>query len=73
MEVRLYLLYNRLAIRELLKYEYDLDHTVKEAIENINRVKGVGTVAQPTAMSGTQSSKGALEKSIETLSSTLLD
>ncbi|KAI1703227.1 histone-lysine N-methyltransferase SETMAR [Ditylenchus destructor] len=36
-------------ISELLKYEYELGHTVKEAIENINRAKGAGTVAQCTA------------------------
>ncbi|KAI1693621.1 histone-lysine N-methyltransferase SETMAR [Ditylenchus destructor] len=36
-------------IRELLKYEYELGHSVKEAIENINRAKGAGTVAQRTA------------------------
>ncbi|KAI1712904.1 histone-lysine N-methyltransferase SETMAR [Ditylenchus destructor] len=40
---------NRAVIRELLKYEYNLGHTVKEAIENINRAKGAGTVAQSTA------------------------
>ncbi|KAI1708031.1 histone-lysine N-methyltransferase SETMAR [Ditylenchus destructor] len=40
---------NRGVIRELLKYEYELGHSVKEAIENINRAKGAGTVAQSTA------------------------
>ncbi|KAI1720587.1 histone-lysine N-methyltransferase SETMAR [Ditylenchus destructor] len=40
---------NRGVIRELLKYEFELGHSVKEAIENINRAKGVGTVAQRTA------------------------
>ncbi|KAI1705832.1 histone-lysine N-methyltransferase SETMAR [Ditylenchus destructor] len=35
---------NRGVIRELLKYEYELGHTVKEVIENINRAKGAGTV-----------------------------
>ncbi|KAI1704613.1 histone-lysine N-methyltransferase SETMAR [Ditylenchus destructor] len=40
---------NRGVIRELLKYEYELGHSVKEAIENINRAKGAGTVAQRTA------------------------
>ncbi|KAI1714829.1 histone-lysine N-methyltransferase SETMAR [Ditylenchus destructor] len=39
---------NRGVIRELLKYEYELGHTVKEAIENINQDKGAGTVAQRT-------------------------
>ncbi|KAI1702336.1 histone-lysine N-methyltransferase SETMAR [Ditylenchus destructor] len=40
---------NRGVIRELLKYEFELGHSVKEAIENINRAKGVGTVSQTTA------------------------
>ncbi|KAI1726416.1 ATP-sulfurylase domain-containing protein [Ditylenchus destructor] len=40
---------NRGVIRELLKYEFELGHSVKEAIENINRAMGVGTVAQRTA------------------------
>lgn len=40
---------NRGDIRKLLKYEFELGHTVKEAIENINRAKGAGTVAQRTA------------------------
>ncbi|KAI1701014.1 histone-lysine N-methyltransferase SETMAR [Ditylenchus destructor] len=40
---------NRGVIRELLKYEFELGHTAKEAVENINRAKGAGTVAQRTA------------------------
>ncbi|KAI1693531.1 histone-lysine N-methyltransferase SETMAR [Ditylenchus destructor] len=40
---------NRGVIRELLKYEFELGHSVKAAIENINRAEGAGTVAQFTA------------------------
>ncbi|KAI1704165.1 histone-lysine N-methyltransferase SETMAR [Ditylenchus destructor] len=40
---------NRGVIQELLKFEYELGHSVKQAIENMNRAKGAGTVAQSTA------------------------
>ncbi|KAI1697125.1 histone-lysine N-methyltransferase SETMAR [Ditylenchus destructor] len=40
---------NRGVIRELLKFEFELGHGVKEAVENINRANGAGTVAQCTA------------------------
>jgi len=36
-------------IRELLKYEFELGHTYKEAMDNINRAKGAGTVKKSTA------------------------
>lgn len=31
-------------IRKLQKYKYELGHSVKEAIENINQFKGAGIV-----------------------------
>ncbi|KAI1694759.1 hypothetical protein DdX_19952 [Ditylenchus destructor] len=37
---------NRGVIRELLKFEFELGHSAKEAMDNINRAKGAGTVAQ---------------------------
>uniref|UniRef100_A0A914DA45 Mos1 transposase HTH domain-containing protein n=1 Tax=Acrobeloides nanus TaxID=290746 RepID=A0A914DA45_9BILA len=40
---------NRGVIRELLKYEFELGHTAKEAMDNINRAKGHGIVAKRTA------------------------
>lgn len=40
---------NRGIIRELLKFEYELGHSAKEAMENINRAKGAGTVTKSTA------------------------
>ncbi|KAI1696346.1 histone-lysine N-methyltransferase SETMAR [Ditylenchus destructor] len=40
---------NRGVIRELLKYEYELGHNAKQAMDNINRAKGAGTVAYSTA------------------------
>ncbi|KAI1715149.1 histone-lysine N-methyltransferase SETMAR [Ditylenchus destructor] len=40
---------NRGVIRELLKYEFELGHSVKEAIENINRANGPRTVPRTTA------------------------
>ncbi len=73
---------NRGVIRELLKYEFELGHTAKEAMDNINRAKGHGIVAKGQLMSGSQSLKttrwrlltknelGVLEKSTELLSST---
>ncbi|KAI1716143.1 alcohol dehydrogenase transcription factor myb/SANT-like domain-containing protein [Ditylenchus destructor] len=39
----------RCVIRKLLKYEYEVGHTVKEAIKNINRANGPGTVSKTTA------------------------
>ncbi|KAI1720735.1 histone-lysine N-methyltransferase SETMAR [Ditylenchus destructor] len=39
---------NRAVIRELLKFEFELGHTVKEPIENINRAMEAGTVVQRT-------------------------
>ena len=36
-------------IRKLLKYEFELGHNAKEAVTNINRAKGAGTVAYSTA------------------------
>uniref|UniRef100_A0A914CZ01 Mos1 transposase HTH domain-containing protein n=1 Tax=Acrobeloides nanus TaxID=290746 RepID=A0A914CZ01_9BILA len=40
---------NRGIIRELLKFEFELGHSAKEAIDNINRAKGNGTVSKATA------------------------
>ena len=40
---------NRGDLRKLLKYEFQLGHNAKEAIANINRAKGAGTVAYRTA------------------------
>uniref|UniRef100_A0A914CKY9 Mos1 transposase HTH domain-containing protein n=1 Tax=Acrobeloides nanus TaxID=290746 RepID=A0A914CKY9_9BILA len=40
---------NRGIIRELLKFEFELDHSAKEAMDNINRAKGNGTVSKVTA------------------------
>ncbi|KAI1728226.1 histone-lysine N-methyltransferase SETMAR [Ditylenchus destructor] len=40
---------NRAVIRELLKFEFELGHTVKEPIENINRAMEAGTVSRTTA------------------------
>uniref|UniRef100_A0A914C6A3 Histone-lysine N-methyltransferase SETMAR n=1 Tax=Acrobeloides nanus TaxID=290746 RepID=A0A914C6A3_9BILA len=37
---------NRGIIRELLKFEFELDHSAKEAMDNINRAKGNGTVSK---------------------------
>ncbi|KAI1692216.1 histone-lysine N-methyltransferase SETMAR [Ditylenchus destructor] len=39
---------NRGIIRELLKCEFELGHSEKEAIENIYRAKGPGTVNRMT-------------------------
>ena len=36
-------------IRKLLKYEFELGHNAKEAVTNINRAKGAGTMAYSTA------------------------
>ena len=36
-------------IRELLKFEFELGHSAKEAMDNINRAKGNGTVSKATA------------------------
>ena len=36
-------------IRKLFKYEFELGHNAKEAVTNINRAKGAGTVAYSTA------------------------
>src|SRR3569623_1797944 len=36
-------------IRELLKYVFELGHSAKEAMDNINRAKGHGIVAKRTA------------------------
>ena len=40
---------NRGIIRELLKFEFELGHSYKEAMDNINRAKGPGTVEKTTA------------------------
>ncbi|KAI1708099.1 histone-lysine N-methyltransferase SETMAR [Ditylenchus destructor] len=40
---------NRSVIRELLKFEFELGHSAKQAMDNINRAKGAGTVAYSTA------------------------
>ncbi|KAI1715023.1 histone-lysine N-methyltransferase SETMAR [Ditylenchus destructor] len=40
---------NRGVIRELLKFEFELGHSAKEAMDNINRAKGAGTVSRTTA------------------------
>ena len=40
---------NRGDLRKLLKYEFQLGHNAKEAMANINRAKGAGTVAYRTA------------------------
>uniref|UniRef100_A0A914EI86 Mos1 transposase HTH domain-containing protein n=1 Tax=Acrobeloides nanus TaxID=290746 RepID=A0A914EI86_9BILA len=40
---------NRGIIRELLKFEFELDHSAKETMGNINRAKGNGTVSKATA------------------------
>ncbi|KAI1692711.1 homeobox KN domain-containing protein [Ditylenchus destructor] len=40
---------NRGVIRELLKFEFELGHSAKEAMDNINRAKGAGTVSRSTA------------------------
>ena len=40
---------NRGVIRELLKYEFEMGHSAHEAAQNINRVKGHGTVGYTTA------------------------
>ncbi|KAI1690613.1 histone-lysine N-methyltransferase SETMAR [Ditylenchus destructor] len=40
---------NRSVIRELLKFEFELGHSAKQAMNNINRAKGAGTVAYSTA------------------------
>ena len=40
---------NRGIIRELLKFEFELGHSYKEAMDNINRAKGPGTVKKTTA------------------------
>ena len=40
---------NRGIIRELLKFEFELGHSAKEAMDNINRAKGNGTVSKATA------------------------
>jgi hypothetical protein len=39
---------NRGIIRELLKFEFELDHSKKEAMDNINKAKGNGTVNRMT-------------------------
>jgi transposase len=39
---------NRGIIRELLKFEFELGHSEKEAMDNINRAKGNGTVNRMT-------------------------
>uniref|UniRef100_A0A914EJN8 Mos1 transposase HTH domain-containing protein n=1 Tax=Acrobeloides nanus TaxID=290746 RepID=A0A914EJN8_9BILA len=39
---------NRGVIRELLKYESELGHSEKEALDNINRAKGHGKVDKTT-------------------------
>uniref|UniRef100_A0A914EHZ2 Mos1 transposase HTH domain-containing protein n=1 Tax=Acrobeloides nanus TaxID=290746 RepID=A0A914EHZ2_9BILA len=39
---------NRGVIRELLKYEFELGHSEKEALDNINRAKGHGKVDRTT-------------------------
>ena len=74
---------NRGIIRELLKFEFELGHSAKEAMDNINRAKGNGTVSKATAYlwyskfrsnkMDIEDKKGpdALGKSIESLSSTL--
>lgn len=40
---------NKGIIRELLKFEFELGHSAKEAMDNINRAKGNGTVSKATA------------------------
>ena len=40
---------NRGIVRELLKFEFELGHSAKEAMDNINRAKGNGTVSKATA------------------------
>ncbi|KAI1711675.1 histone-lysine N-methyltransferase SETMAR [Ditylenchus destructor] len=40
---------NRGVIRELLKFEFELGHSAKEVMDNINRAKGAGTVSRTTA------------------------
>uniref|UniRef100_A0A914EQ80 Mos1 transposase HTH domain-containing protein n=1 Tax=Acrobeloides nanus TaxID=290746 RepID=A0A914EQ80_9BILA len=39
---------NRRVIRELLKYEFELGQSEKEALDNINRAKGHGNVDRTT-------------------------
>ena len=69
-------------IRKLLKYEFELGYDAKQVVTNINRAKGAETVAYTTAKRWfskfrweiwklmTRRGLGALEKLIETLSST---
>ena len=40
---------NRGIIRELLKFEFELGHSAKEAMDNINQAKGNETVSKATA------------------------
>ena len=40
---------NRGVIRELLKFEYELGDSAKEAVKNINSAKGNGTVSYTNA------------------------
>uniref|UniRef100_A0A914CWG2 Mos1 transposase HTH domain-containing protein n=1 Tax=Acrobeloides nanus TaxID=290746 RepID=A0A914CWG2_9BILA len=40
---------NRDIIRKLLKFEFELGHSAKEAMNNINQAKGNGTVSKATA------------------------
>jgi hypothetical protein len=40
---------NRGIIRELLKFKFELGHSAKEAMDNINRAKENGTVSKATA------------------------
>ena len=75
---------NRGVIRELLKFEYELGHSAKEAVKNINRAKGNGTVSYTNAKVwffkfrnneidiSDKKGLGGLKKSIESLSSTPL-
>ena len=70
-------------IRKLLKYEFELGHNAKEAVTNINRAKGLEQWPILQLKGGSRSSAAeiwklmtrrglvALEKLIETLSSTL--
>ena len=40
---------NQGIIRELLKFEFELGHSAQEAMDNINKAKGSGTVSRTTA------------------------
>ncbi|KAI1704346.1 hypothetical protein DdX_14343 [Ditylenchus destructor] len=75
---------NRGIIRELLKYEFELGHSVKEAIEtsiesrepelchNLQLMSGTQSLKRTKRISRTKTAQDIHEKSTEPLSSTLL-